>query len=274
MIKVASLRYGVIFKKAFSQPDIFKAFVKDILNIDLDIDRVETEKSFTPPIGKVDATFDLFAEDQKNRIVVDIQHVRFPDHYDRFLHYHCVALLEQVANSQNYRPPKQVFTIVVLTSGDKHQVDVAITDFEPKTLSGKPLGETPHKIIYLCPKYVSKDTPQSYRDWLRAIDDTLDEEVDETGYVHPSIQRIFELIQQDLISPTDRARMKDEYSMAQVMREKYEDGVEQGVEQGKMQREIEMAQAMLQEGFDPQIVSKITGLSEAVIVASQKHPVS
>ncbi len=27
MIQVASLHYGVIFKKAFSQPDIFKAFV-------------------------------------------------------------------------------------------------------------------------------------------------------------------------------------------------------------------------------------------------------
>ncbi len=35
MKQVASLRYGVIFKKAFSQLDIFKAFVKDFLGIDL-----------------------------------------------------------------------------------------------------------------------------------------------------------------------------------------------------------------------------------------------
>ncbi len=34
MIEVASLRYGIIFKKAFSQPLIFTAFVKDILEID------------------------------------------------------------------------------------------------------------------------------------------------------------------------------------------------------------------------------------------------
>jgi len=34
MKQVASLRYGVIFKKAFSQLDIFKAFVKDFLGID------------------------------------------------------------------------------------------------------------------------------------------------------------------------------------------------------------------------------------------------
>ncbi len=35
MKQVASLRYFVIFKKAFSQLDIFKAFVKNFLGIDL-----------------------------------------------------------------------------------------------------------------------------------------------------------------------------------------------------------------------------------------------
>ena len=31
MIEVAPLRYGVIFKKVFSKPHIFTAFVKDML---------------------------------------------------------------------------------------------------------------------------------------------------------------------------------------------------------------------------------------------------
>jgi len=65
MKQVTSLQYGVIFKKAFCQLDVFIAFVKDILGIDLEIDRVETEKSFKPTIGKVDTRFDLFAEDKK-----------------------------------------------------------------------------------------------------------------------------------------------------------------------------------------------------------------
>ena len=81
MKQVASLQYGVIFKKAFSQPDIFTGFVRDILGIQIEIDRVETEKSFAPLIGKVDTRFDLFAQDLKNRVLVEIQHVRFPDHY-------------------------------------------------------------------------------------------------------------------------------------------------------------------------------------------------
>ena len=62
MIKVASLRYGVIFKKAFCDPEIFTAFVRDFIGIELEINRVETEKSFDPPIGKVNSRFDLFAD--------------------------------------------------------------------------------------------------------------------------------------------------------------------------------------------------------------------
>lgn len=46
MKQVASLQYGVIFKKAFCPPAVFTAVVKDILGIDLEIDRVETEKSY------------------------------------------------------------------------------------------------------------------------------------------------------------------------------------------------------------------------------------
>ena len=84
MQAVASLRYGVIFKKAFSQPDVFTAFVKDILGINLIIDHVETEKSFSNAIGNIANHFDLFAEDKINRIIVDIQHRRHADHYTAF----------------------------------------------------------------------------------------------------------------------------------------------------------------------------------------------
>lgn len=231
MKQVASLRYGVIFKKAFSQPDIFKAFVKDFIGIELNIDKVEMEKLFPIPIGHVDTRFDLFAEDKQNRVIVDIQHVRYSDHYDRFLHYHCAALLELVASSKDYRPNLKVFTIVVLTSGDRHQVDLAVVDFDPKTFDGKPLKEIPHKILYACPKYVTKDTPDPYREWLLAIADSLDEEVDETAYQRPEIQQIFDLIARDLISPQERSRMKDEYSLEQLQQDKFERGFQEGVEQ-------------------------------------------
>ncbi len=66
--------------------------------------------SFSIQVGRVASRFDLFAEDKQNRIIVDIQHVRYPDHYDRFLHYHCAALLEQVTNAYSYSPELNFWT--------------------------------------------------------------------------------------------------------------------------------------------------------------------
>jgi len=257
MIKVASLRYGVIFKKAFSQPHIFKAFVKDFLDIELEIDKVETEKSFSPVIGNVDSRFDLFAEDKKHRTIVDIQHARNPDHYDRFLHYHCAALLEQVANSKDYAPKLNVFTIVVLTSGDKHGVDIATIDFDPKDRHGKRIGEISHKILYLCPKYVSEKTAEPYREWLRAINDSLDEEVNENDYQRKEIKEIFDIIQQDLTTPQEYARMKDEYS-AEVLRK---DEFNQGLNKGIKAERLKNAKKMLAENLEFSLIAKITGFS-------------
>jgi len=228
MKQVASLRYEVIFKKAFSQIDVFTAFVKDLLGVELQIDRIETDKAFSPLVGKVASKFDLYAEDQTNRVIVDIQHEHYDDHYDRFLYYECCALIEQIATSKNYRPGLTVFTVVVLTSADKQKTAVSITDFDPRDLNGKPLGKLPHKIVYLCPKYVTKKTPPPYREWLQAIKDSLDEQVDETQYTHPAIQKVFQTIEKDLVTPQERARMFEEYNQEQKKRELEENGRKEG----------------------------------------------
>ena len=267
MKKVASLRYGVIFKKAFSVPEIFTAFVQDFVGAKIEIDQVETEKSFDPPIGSVDVKFDLFAQDLKNRIVVDIQHERYSDHYDRFLHYQCVALLEQIANAENYRPNLSVYTIVVLTSGDKHKTDVAIIDFDPHDLKGKPLGEISHKIIYLSPKYVTEETPEPLSEWLLAIEDSLDEEVDESHYTRPEIHQVFEIIKKDLVTPQERAKMIEESHQEELKQDSFEQGIEQGIEQGVVKERQEIARAMQASGFDSASIADIMSSTVAEVEA-------
>jgi len=69
MKQVAPLRYDVIFKKAFSHPALFTAIAKDFLGIQLEIDKVEHDKTFIPLVGSVATKFDLFAEDKKNRVI-------------------------------------------------------------------------------------------------------------------------------------------------------------------------------------------------------------
>lgn len=278
MKAVASLRYGVIFKKAFSRPDIFKAFVKDILGIELQIDHVETEKSFESAIGSVDSRFDLFAEDKVNRIIVDIQHRRYLDHYHRFLHYHCAALLEQVVNAKDYRPNLVVYTIVVLTGGDRYQEDMLQIEFDPKNRHGKGIGEIPHKILYLCPKYVNDETPQAWREWLLAINDSLDGEVNLDDYQNACVQKVLQLIEKDHITPTEHARMKDEYSEEQLRLKEWEEAIEkskqegielglelgkqEGVLEGELKKAQEVAQQLLLLGVLPEEeIARVAGLS-------------
>ncbi len=270
MKQVAPLRYDVIFKKAFSVPEIFTAFVRDFLDIEIEIDKVETDKTYSPTIGNVEVKFDLYAEDKKNRIIVEIQHVRFADHYHRFLHYHCVALLEQITNSGNYKPNLQVFTFVILTSGDKHKKDITIIDFDPKDLQGNPIGEIPHKVIYICPKYLDKAiTPKQYHEWLEAIEDSLDEQVDESHYSSPEIKQIFGLIEKNLITPKERAVMIDEYSIEQVKQEIAKDamekgggkGIERGMEKGREEGVLMIAKNMKKTGIDVETIVQVTGLS-------------
>lgn len=132
-----------------------------------------------------------------------------------------MALIEQIAHSKDYYPPLKVFTLVILTSGDRHQADITIIDFDPKNLKGEPLGEIAHKVIYICPKYLNKTlTPQQYHEWMGAIEDSLDEQVDESKYKHPEIQRVFNLIEKDSVTPQERAKMFDEYGMEAVKQEK------------------------------------------------------
>jgi predicted transposase/invertase (TIGR01784 family) len=279
MKQVASLRYDVIFKKAFSVPAIFTAFVRDFLGIELEINTVETDKTYEPPLGRVAAKFDLYAEDKKNRIIVDIQHVRFPDHYHRFLHYHCAALLEQVVKSSDYRPRLKVFTLVVLTSGDKHKIDLAIIDFDPKDLQGNPLGEIEHKILYICPKYLNKNlTPRQCHEWMEAIEDSLDEQIDESHYTRPEIQRIFSLIEPDQITPQERAKMFDEYGYEAIKAEMKEEikaeikqeikaeikqeGFQQGLKEGEQKAKTELARQLLSLGSLTEVqIAQVTGLT-------------
>jgi predicted transposase/invertase (TIGR01784 family) len=273
MKQVASLQYGVIFKKAFCDVEVFKGFVKAVLGIDLEIDTVETEKSFDPVIGNVDLRFDLYAQDTKNRVVVDIQHKKNSDHYDRFLHYHCAAILEQISKARNYRPPLKVFTIVVLTSGDKHQKDVLTIDFDPKDADGNGVNEIPHKIIYLCPKYANEKTPAIYKEWLDAIQDTLDGQVEESNYHEALIQKIFNAIENDHVSPTERARMFDEFNDEEYKQTAFAEGIEKGIEkgitkglaEGELKAKFAIAEGMLAKGLDLQTISELTGLTQIEI---------
>lgn len=55
---LAPLDNEVVFKKAFKEPDVLSALVKDIVGIDFETDKVETEKQFLKNPGNIDQKYD------------------------------------------------------------------------------------------------------------------------------------------------------------------------------------------------------------------------
>ena len=92
---LGNLDNEVIFKKAFTDKTVFKAFVRDILGIEIEIDKIETEKKFEPKIGYVDFELDIFAESIDKRVCIEIQRIEYDAHFDRFLHCFLMLIAEQ-----------------------------------------------------------------------------------------------------------------------------------------------------------------------------------
>ncbi len=276
MIEVASLRYDVIFKKAFSQPDVFCQFVHDVLGISIKVDKIHTEYKYPKTVGYVDIKYDLFAEDIENRIIVEIQNIKEGDFFDRFLYYHLIGLVEQVKSRVGYHFEKTVYTIVVLTGVSKPKnpnVDfsVAISDFCPINERGKKLEVYGHRLVFLNPWLRNEQTPESVNAWLELIEDSLDEQIDESRYRDsPIFQKVIDEIKTESIAPDELSQIKDEAAWEDVLRTEREGGREEGHEEGRQAEKKEIALSMLQEGISIDLIAKTTGLRPEDIEALRK----
>jgi len=265
MIEVASLRYDVIFKKAFSQPDVFCQFVHDVLGISIKVDKIYTEYKYPETAGYVDIKYDLFAEDTENRIIVEIQNIKEGDFFDRFLYYHLIGLIEQVKSRVGYHFEKTVYTIVVLTgvSSPKNpntDFSIAISDFCPINERGNKLDVYGHRLAFLNPWLRNDYTPESVNAWLELIEDSLDEQIDESRYSKsPIFQKVIDEIKTDSIASDELSQIKDEAAWEDVLRTEHEEG--------RRAREQEIALSMLQEGINVDLIARTTELQHEDIEA-------
>jgi hypothetical protein len=174
----------------------------------------------------------LFAEDKKNRLIVEAQHASRSDNFDRFLYYHCTAMVETIPSSKNYRFPKAVITLVFFTDKKTPSPDnnILVQDFEMKNFKdGQVVKEVyghQHRILFVFTNdpLSDLDIPETCREWIEAINDSLDEKADEEDYDNPLIKRLFQVISKDLTTPAERARMKEEYNQKLTEMEAFEKG--------------------------------------------------
>jgi len=216
---LAPLDNETIFKKAFTDKIVFKQFVKDIFNIDFEVDKIETEKRFEPQIGSIDVEFDIFAESADHRFVVEIQKVDYDYNFDRFLNYFCTAIIELQKSYQTYKLNKTVYSVVVITAdyvirnGKEIKDDVLITNLNPRTLKGVEKEIYGHKQIFLNPSYINADTPQSIKDWLTLFYESIKNPSNpQINRENVAIKRVIDLIDENVITPSERKKMKESES--------------------------------------------------------------
>ena len=154
---LGNLDNEVVFKKAFTNKIVFKAFVRDILGIEIEVDIIETEKRFEPRIGNIDFKLDIYAESIDKRVVIEIQRIEYDSHFDRFLHYFFMVFAEQQRKHKNYSPEQTVYMIVILTApysiDDKNdnviQDEVLLLNLNPRTIGGIERKMNDHQLVFL-----------------------------------------------------------------------------------------------------------------------------
>jgi predicted transposase/invertase (TIGR01784 family) len=240
MVEVIPLKYGAMFKRVFSEPAFFNQFANDILGINLNVSKVHTEYEYPKPVGFVRSKYDLFAEDEEQRIIVEIQQVKEEDFFDRFLYYHIISMAEQVGGFDEYAFDRTVYTIVVLTSvprDDSVKFSYAISDMNPVDEWGNTVPIYPHRMVFLVPRLVNKQTPVAVRKWLKFIEDSLDGSIDESGYDEVLFQQMIKAIQTQTIDPAVLSEIKDEAAWekakARFTKEGWKEGLEKGREKGR-----------------------------------------
>ena len=108
-------------------------------------------------------------------------------------------------------------------------------------------------MVFLNPWLKNEQTPESVNAWLELIEDSLDEQIDESRYSKsPIFQKVIDEIKTDSIAPDELSQIKDEAAWEDVLRTEHEEG--------HRTREKEIALSMLREGISIDLIVKTTGL--------------
>ena len=255
---LANLDNEVIFKKAFTDKTVFKAFVRDILGIEVEIDKIETEKKFEPRIGYVDFELDIFAETTDKRICIEIQRVEYDHHFDRFLHYFLMLIAEQQKSSKEYDIERTVYVIVVLTApykiseknGKPILDEVLLLKLNPQTLQGEVRDLYGHKFFCLNPNHPNSETPKQIRDWLDLIYQSIHSpERPVLNMQNEGIRKAVELISFENLTPEERTKAKNKEAAKIVLTKE------------RMAEKLEIAKSLLQTTLTNEEIAKHTRLS-------------
>lgn len=263
---LANLDNEIFFKKVFTDPEVFRAFVRDIAGVDVVGAKIETEKQLDRKVAAIRFKLDIYAESADKRILIEIQRVDYDYTFNRFLHYFLAALVDLQRSSKDYSFEQDVYTIIVLTapyivketSGKLLQDDVLISNLNPRTLQDEVRDVYPHRLIFLNPSHTSSETPSTIKDWLDLISESIkNPENPKINLNNPNIRKAATLAE---VSSMPDSVLEDA-KKAEARKKTisiYED-------MAKKARELEIAQKMRSNGEPLEKIIEYTGLTQEEI---------
>jgi len=259
---LGNLDNEVIFKKAFTNELVFKTFVKDVLGIEFEMGKIETEKKFNPKIGFIDFELDIYAESADKRVCIEIQRVEYDHHFDRFLHYFLMLITEQQRSAKEYNIDQTVYMIVVLTApytiseknGKPILDEVLLMNLNPQNLKGEVRDLYGHQLVCLNPNHPEEDTPQQIRDWLDLIYQSIHSpERPVLNMQNEGIKKAMELISFENLTPEERTQAKNKEA-AKIVLAKTE-------QHAKRENTLEIAKKLIKRKLTNEEIAEDTGLT-------------
>jgi hypothetical protein len=274
---LAPLDNETIFKKAFTDKEVFQQFVKDLFDIDIVVDKIETEKKFEPPISPINFELDIYAESTDHHFIIEIQKIDYDYNFDRFLHYFLTLIANQQRSASDYKFTQRVLGVVVFArpyrfnqkDGQPVRDNVMIMDFNPRNLKGEQIKLYEHNMVFLnsSKKYQNTETPKNYQDWLDLLYASMKEPVNyKLNLNNKGIAKAINLIDYDKLDPITLQKMKEDESRKEMTILIERDS--------KKENTIEIAINGIKKGYPNNVISDLTGLTDNEIENLRKDNIN
>jgi len=217
---LAPLDNETIFKKTFADKDVFQTFVKDLFNIDIIVDIIETEKKFETPLSPINFELDIYAETSDHNFIIEIQKIDYDHNFDSFLHNFLVLIANQQRSSIDYRYMQRVLGVVIFTrpysfntkDGQPIRDSILVMDFNPRNLKGDLIELYEHNIVFMNPskEYQNDATPKRYQDWLDLFYASMKEPLNyKLNLNNKGIAQAVQILDYDKLDPETLRKMKE-----------------------------------------------------------------
>ena len=261
------------FKKVFGgHPNLLISFLNALLPLEPGREVVEIEylpTELVPEIPEVRKSIvDVRCRDREGRhFIVEMQMLWTDSFFRRVLFNASKAYVRQIRPGQKFKCLQPVYSLNLINAVFRPNAPDWYHHYRIVNMADT--GERIDGLEFVFVE-LPKFTPQSFPQkklmllWLRFLTEIGEEtkEVDGELFQQAEVREAIELMRESAFSEEELAAYEDYWDSVRVERSMISDALETGHAEGDLQARQEIAKSMLAQGFSPEQIKKITGVSE------------